>query len=281
VEWRADEGGDVSGHAEYFALQAINWSKLKAMRVSPLHFLHAMESTIPDSPAMRLGRACHTAVLEPDVMPLDFTVWEHARRGKDWTEFAEVNAAKTILTVDEYDTALRIRDAVHANHDAAKLLRGCQFEQTVTWTDKATDLPCKCRPDAMKPYKVIDLKTTRSVDARKFGRLAYDMGYFGQGAFYAEGVKKSVPRRRRDWDFYMIVVESEPPHDCGVFKVDDDSLYASTLDVRALLDKAAYCLHKDEWPGRYHQVQTLSLPPWEFVDDGTMALEGLIPKGTR
>jgi len=268
-------------HDAYFEIEAWNWSLLKEAEKSPLHVQHRRTTPRPDTPPMRFGRACHTAVLEPDRFPLEWTVYEGRRAGKVWDEFAEVNHAKGILTVDEYDTCLAVRDAVHANPLAARLLRGCAFEQTVLWTDPDTGLACKCRPDALKPYKVIDLKTTRSIDARRFGRLAYDMGYFGQGAFYTEGVKLSVARRRRDWEFIVIAVEAEQPHDVGIFKVDDDSLYAASQDVHTLLRRVAACEKSGIWPGRYAKAEILSLPPWEFVDDGTMALEGLVPKGER
>jgi len=272
----------VTAHADYFDIDALNWSTLKEMATSELHFHNRLTMPRTDSPAMRFGRACHTAVLEPDKFPLEWTLFEGRRAGKVWDEFAAVNADKVILTTDEYDTCLAVRDAVHGNRHAKRLLRGCQFEQTALWTDPATGIACKCRPDALKPYKVIDLKTTRSIDARKFGRLAYDLGYFGQGAFYTEGVRLSVPRRRREWQFYIIAVESEAPHDVGVFEIDEDSMWVANQNVHKLLERVAVCRRSDTWRGRYAEVQELSLPEWEFGDmyAEELALTGLKAKGS-
>ncbi|HEY5472263.1 MAG TPA: PD-(D/E)XK nuclease-like domain-containing protein, partial [Candidatus Limnocylindrales bacterium] len=136
---------------------------------------------------------------------------------------------------------------------------------------------CKCRPDAVKKRTLIDLKTARTIDARKFGRNAYDLGYFGQMAFYAEGL--AVSTGVGDWEAFLIAVEADQPHDVAVFHIDPDSLYAAGVKAHELLERVAECRESGQWPGRYEDTQTMELPPWELDDgkDEIRILEGLAP----
>lgn len=263
---------------DYAELPAVNWSTLKAMAKSPLHYQHELLSPRADTPAMRFGRACHTAVLEPDRFPLEWVLYEGRRAGNAWTEFAAEFASKGILTVDEYETALRVRDAVHAHPAAAALLAACTFEQTVEWSDPGTGIACKARPDAFKPGTVVDLKTTRTIDARRFARVAYELDYFGQLAFYAEGL--AISSGAGAFEPFIIAVESDEPHDVAVFGIEPESLEAATDMAHDLLERLAECRATGEWPGRYAEAMTLELPPWA-LDDGTdeiLILEGRAPR---
>ena len=52
----------------YQKLSAVNWSTLKNMKRSPLHYKHGLENSRPDTPRLAVGRAVHTAVFEPAMM---------------------------------------------------------------------------------------------------------------------------------------------------------------------------------------------------------------------
>lgn len=264
----------MSGHAEYFAIKAVSWSLLKEMQKSAAHFHHRQTHPLEDTPAMRLGRATHTAVLEPDKLIREWTVYDGARRGNAWLEFAAVNASKSILTPDEWDRVIGIRDAVRGDRTARRLLRRARTEVTVTWTDPETRIRCKARPDLISWGGLTDLKTTRDVDPRKFGRLATDMGYVHQLAFYSAGlaaIGKPVSHH------HILAVESEAPHDVVVYDVGEDELWAAGVDVRDLLAQVKECRRKRRWPGRFETSQPLDVPPWFFAaaeNDETMILEG-------
>ena len=58
------------------------------MARSPRHYQHRLTTPRSDSPAMRLGRAIHTAVLEPDLFPVHWTLYDGRRAGNAWTEFS-------------------------------------------------------------------------------------------------------------------------------------------------------------------------------------------------
>ena len=176
----------MTSFTAYRRIDAVNWSSLKNMARSPLHYKHGLTNDRPDTPAMALGRAVHKAVLEPRDFPLTYTVWRGFRRGKDWTTFKSVNeeAGLEVLTEDEYDKCLAIQTAVEQHPVAGPLLTGGDAEKTLLWTDGATGLKCKARADYVRGTTLIDLKTTRSLDERDFQRTYHGFKYNCQLAMY-------------------------------------------------------------------------------------------------
>jgi hypothetical protein len=247
---------------EYDQIDAVNWTKLKAMRQSPKHYLYRSANPLEDTVSMRAGRAVHTAVLEPDRFPLDYAVFDGPRRaGKEWEAFAAANRSKTILRRDEYDFCLEIRDAVRAHPVARHLLEVGEAEKTITWTDEATALPCKGRIDWLNGIGLCDLKTTADLDPMRFGATAGRLGYHCQLAFYRQGLKANGVEA----PVKILAVEKTPPHDVAVFTLDDDTLYAGEQEVAVLLRRVADCREAGRWPGRFGDGETpLQLPPWAF-----------------
>lgn len=249
----------------YRAVQAVNFSTLKYMDLSPLHYLHATQTVIEDTPRLGLGRAVHTATLEPDMFPLSYVVYSgKARRGKEWEAFKAANADKTIVKRDEYALALACRDAIRTHPKAGPIVRaGGHIERGITWTDKATGLACKGRPD-IDARMIWDVKSCATVDKRLFGKVAARMGYFRQLAFYRAGIKANGGGVK---GCGIIAVEIKPPHDVAVFVADEGSLEVSDEKNAALLARVAECRASGQWPGRYPDEEELSLPAWEFSDE--------------
>jgi hypothetical protein len=251
------------------------------MATSPLAYQYRLTHPLADTPAMRLGRACHTAVLEPDAFPHEYVVWEDGiRRGKTWDAFALANADKTIVTSDEYETALAVRDAVKAHRVASRLLRYGRSEVTLKWVDAETRLRCKARLDHLCLDMLTDLKTVgRSMDARQFGRHATDLWYPCQVAFYRLGL---IATGHGAAPVHMIAAEAVPPYDVAVYRVEEDVMDAATEIVHELLRQVRLYRGWKRPPGRCPGVQSLEVPPWFFDGDGDgeaiQILEGLRPE---
>lgn len=252
------------GRVEYDAIDAINWSTLREATKSPLAYYHRLSNPPAETDAMRLGRAVHTAVFEPDRLLHEYVIWDQGRRaGAQWDAFKAMHEGRTILKPEEYDTATAIRTAVAGHKVAGKLLRGGQAECTLTWQDKDTGLACKARLDWLAPKVLVDLKTTRDIEIRAFGRHAAAMMYHCQLAFafmglQAHGVSVAVK---------IIAAEQDPPHDVAVYALSDDVLWAGEVRVREALAKVAECRKHKRWPGRYETEMQFMLPSWEFPSD--------------
>lgn len=246
---------------DYAAIDAVNWSKLKHMAVSPLHYKHAVDHPAEDTTRFGIGRAIHTAILQPERLALDYAVYDGARRaGKAWDAFEAEHAGKTILKRAEWKMVQELAQRVLEDETAQYWLGGknALIERPITWTDEATGLACKARPDAVHSA-IADVKSTSSIDERQFRALATRMGYFGQVAFYRRGYHALT----KLWlPCALIPVEVDAPHDVGVFVVDDESLRVADDKISRLLAKVAECRKTGVWPGRYQKAQTMTLPDW-------------------
>lgn len=250
--------------AEYASIRAVNWSTLREVRRSPKHYRHRLEHPIEDTPRLALGRAVHTAVLEPALFADGYAVYTGARRaGKDWEAFQVANEGKTILKAEEYENVIAMRDAVLAHPAAMRHLTGGAAEQTLCWTDRDTGIECKARPDYLGAC-IVDLKSTKDASPREFGRTAARFGYHCQLTFYRRGARAVLGR---ELEPILIAVEAEAPHDVAVYRIDADTLLAADDEISALLERVAECRRDDHWPGATDDVQDLELPGWALATD--------------
>lgn len=272
-------------YRSYSGLAAVNWSTLREMRLSPLHYQHRLTTPRDDTRAMAFGRASHTAVFEPQRFLLDYAIYEgKVRRGKEWDACCAANKGKTILSPDQYQTCLDVAAAVRAHPEAGPALTPPgEAEKTITWTDEITGIACKGRMDWYRPGLLADLKTTaRALDADELAAHVYRLGYHGQGAFYRAGLAANgldAP------PFTIIAVETAPPHDVGVFTLDDDFMWRGEQLVAELLSAVSRARFAQSWPGRYPEIRSLSLPRWAPVTDdegdGLLNALGLKATGTE
>jgi len=251
--------------SNYFGIDAVNWSTLKLLDESPLAYRHAVEHGRPDSAALALGRVTHTLVFEPHKFTAEYAVYEGGdRRGKAWEAFQAAHEDKTILKPGEIATAQAMADAVRSHPLVRPYLAGGQFERVLQWRDRATGIDCKAKADWIVPGLglLCDLKTARSVDARRFALDVARYGYHGQLAHYANGVEADLGWKVRR--HMIIAVEKAAPHDVAVFDLAPEAVECGREKVAELLAKLAACRESNQWPGRYTTEQALDLPGWVY-----------------
>jgi hypothetical protein len=263
---------------EYRAIDAVNWSSLKHLFVdragpehprlcitSPMRYRYFKDQGEPEeTDAMRLGKATHTAVYEPDRFALEYLVWKGGdRRGPKWESFKEAAEGRCILTAAQYERALAIRDAVRSHPIAAAYLAKGEAEKTITWTDDLTGLRCKARLDLLSHSMgaLTDLKTTNDIGERMFRGTCEKLGHFRQLGMYTKGIAACgllVPPVRA----VIIAVENKPPHEVAVYAIEPDSLETARAEVEELLQVLKACQEANHWPGRFETEQTLRRPDW-------------------
>ena len=255
----------------YMHRRAVNWSTLSEMQKSPLAYQHRLTTPRESTPAMDLGRLVHTAVLEPERLETDYAVWSGGRRGtNEYKEWVLENAGREVTTVTDFEKAQAIAAAVWAHKAARRVLRGGRTEQTLTWTDPVTHLRCKGRVDHIRGGALSDLKTTRTVEPRAFGRSVESFGSHAQMAFYRRGMAASgYP----DGPTRLIAVEQEPPHEVAVYVVPEEVLFAGDLIVGKLLHEVRLWRSRRRWPVRYEEETTLDFPSWALASDSDYSNE--------
>ena len=251
---------------EYFALPAVSISHLKDLKRSPLHYRHYLTHS-KETPAMVLGTAAHTAILEPERFAVDYVVWGRRtesgrmapRTGKAWDAFAEEHASRIIITEDEYALAMGMRDAVRAMPAAMKYLEAGEPEVSMSWM--LGGRTCKGRVDWFTPPRLVGLKTAKDCRHFTFGAASAKLGYHLQWAFYHDGY---AAIRGEEPSMVEIVVESAPPHAVAVYRIPNDIIEQGRAEYEDLLRLLDECEAADEWPGPCIDEEDLTLPSWVY-----------------
>jgi len=256
---------------EYAALPGIRWSHLVAMAESPLHYLHAVERGRRETPQLRLGRARHCALLEPERFRREWLVWDGDRRTKAWKQFRADHPDAEIVTDAEMGSVVAAVEAVRAHPVAGNFVRSLDdAELAVRWQDEATGLWCKARIDAViRPFQYsrrvhLEFKSSYTLDPRLFAAHAARMGYHGGVAFHLDGLRSTGADVAPEP--VMVVVESDPPYDVALFDVPDHVLRAGRELYGRLLARVAECQASGSWPGRAPGPVEFTLPDWAYAD---------------
>jgi exodeoxyribonuclease VIII len=204
-----------------------------------------------DTPAMQIGRAAHTYVLEGEETFLKeyAVIPKCTRSSKIWAGHQADNLKKTLIFEGDYANIVNIKNAVFSHPTASVYLQDGKSEQTVIWQDKETGILCKCRPDRNpgKQYRLlVDFKTSNDVSDYGFRRSIDKFGYARQGAFYTEGISKATNEEFNG--FVLVATEPTPPHRTEVYVIDPDYIQRQSKEVHRLLRIEKECRDKGFYP---------------------------------
>lgn len=264
----------------------VHWSQLSSILESPLHYARALEEPRVPSAAMRLGTLVHAMVLEPDAVADRHTAMPRyavmpnfgdlrsrlAREARD--QWRAENGGAEVYTLDEWERAKRISDAVRANPCAARLL-DLSVARELEWRGEIDGITAAGRVDLLTrdtgSVILSDLKTCRSAAPALFGAEAARRMYHAQLAWYARGLRSAG----HDVDtLALIAVETVEPYDCVVYTLSDEDWHAGDLLVDEALARYRECSEAGMWPGRggVGGRMDLRLPKWARADDETESL---------
>lgn len=196
---------------EYFAVDAMSASMLKAGAVSMLYMQHRMETPMTPSPAMERGTLGHMAVLEPKRFS-DLPTWDESKRTKAYKEFA-AGVDGPIISRSEQVAYWAQRQQV-INHPEVKrlgLFQEGEPEAEIYWDEDGK--PCKCKVDWLGPDYWIEYKTTANL--KGFDYTAGNMNYQLQLGWYHRGVATLGKKRK----CYIVAQEQNAPYDVAVMQV--------------------------------------------------------------
>ena len=253
--------------SDYLKLPGLSASQLKVLARSPLAYRYALDHPDHEStPAQLLGTAAHTAILEPHRLKTDYVLWnEGTRRGKAWEEFKAMNAGRSILTSDEFETVKGMHRSMRTFAPAMRYLEQGQAEMTMRW--EVAGRSFKGRADWITTVEgpvIVDLKTTRDARPFKFGADAFRLGYHIQFALYVDGyhhIMGELPR------FVVLAVENQPPFEPAVFEVPDEVIERGREEYERLVALLDECEAANHWPPACEVEQRLTLPSWAYEQE--------------
>ena len=256
---------------EYHGGEGISKSGLDVFARSPLHYwsryLDPKREAREPTPAMRLGTAIHTAVLEPG----EFASRHHVapevdRRTKDgkiiWQDAMDtaVAAGAELISNADAQICMSITAVVRSHPTARKVFTTGEAELSCYWTDRETGILCKCRPDWLNLPLIVDLKSTEDASPEGFQRSAWNWRYWVQAAWYMDGVEQATGQRPDA--FVFAAFEKAAPFAPAFYFADKDMIDMGRAEYRKLLRRLADCKASDTWPGYDTAVQPLAVPLW-------------------
>lgn len=253
----------------YASWDAVSNSGISLFERSPAHY---RENYRKETQALRLGSAIHECVTNlrrfqelylrgPENPKKDegskktLKYWKDAQR--------DVPDGKTLLTPEEYDMAVFMREKLHRHKIAGGLLKTAeQVECSLVWDDPQTGIRCKGRADILNErFKVItDLKTTQDAREYSFSKSIYDYNYHRQAAFYLRGML--ALGRPEFQGFVIIAVEKDPPFECVVHKLSKSTIDCGEKRIREVMPSILACQAANNWPGYAESLNEINLPHW-------------------
>ncbi len=260
---------------EYLAINALNWSTLKRLTVSPRALEWEAQNPKAPTDAMKLGTAIHCAVLEPDEFTRRYIVKpdfgdmrrkENKSARAEWEEKCSglfANGAE-MISVSDYDTARRVAEAIEAHGPANEILGEGVKERSIVWTHPETGIKCKGRLDVCGS-RVVDLKSHSKATLREIIEDAARRDYHGQLAWYHDGAVQSEVLAAGAPLPCAVFVQTVAPYDVAVLDMEQapETFDAGRELYESLIRKYDGCKTANWWPGMAPEPVAWTLPRWK------------------
>ena len=249
--------------AQYRAAEGLSKSALDyiAPPRTPAHFKAYIDGLLKTetTPAMRLGSMIHRAILEWDT--LDYVVRPEGmvfttKEGKEW----KAAQTKPVITQDEYQTILGMRDSVNAHPAVKRVLANAKTEVSL-FASAEDGVLRKARIDALPEggNVIVDIKSCQSADPDMMAKSVVSYRYDVQAAYYLDlcqllGLDKT--------EFLFVCVEKTPPYAVAVYALDQDAVAWGRKQYQRDLALVRHCMAEDHWPSFTQYITTLGLPAW-------------------
>ncbi|MFF9309989.1 PD-(D/E)XK nuclease-like domain-containing protein [Streptomyces sp. NPDC014748] len=261
---------------EYHAdTTSISSSGLRALLAPgcPAQFKYDRDHPQPPKREFDLGNAVHTAVLGEghDIVEVSFSDYKTvaARAERD----AAYEAGKVPLLPKEKKQVDAMAKAVREHPLASPLFAPGSgiAERSIYWTDPATGVRCRVRPDWLKQMPgltlCVDLKTIKAADPDTVSRAIRDHNYHQQDPLYIDGIEAAglAPDGCR---FIFVFVSKQPPYLITVRELTDQDRDIGRARNERALRIYADCVANDHWPdwtGPVTEIPQISMPTWDTI----------------
>lgn len=241
----------------------------------PAQFKWERDNPQPPKREFDLGNAVHTAVLGEghDIVVVDYPDWKKA----DARALRDVayDAGKVPLLPKEKKQVDAMAAVVRQHPIAGPLFAPGSgiAERSIWWTDPATGIRCRVRPDWLKTLPgltlCVDFKTCRDASPEAISKAIRDHGYHQQDPLYIDGIQAAglAPDQCR---FIFVFQSKQPPYLITVRELDQQSRDIGRAKNQRALRIYADCTATDTWPdwtGLVDDIPQISLPAWAAITE--------------
>lgn len=263
---------------KYHSGAELSKTSLDALAKSPAHYwAHYRSANRPartQTAAQLEGNMAHCAILEPSKFAERYPVGPGGvtRAHKDWKAWeGTLKPGQIGIKPEDLPAAKAKARSVHSlvnvwnNLTAGEMILKSRAEVSAYWTDPATGIACRCRPDLVYPVNdhqvvLLDAKGYGDASAKEFGRQAGSMRYHVQDAFYSEGY--ALASGMEVLAFIFLVTETAWPYASASYRLGPESRQEGYNEVRELLDIYAQCERLKFWPGYATTTTVIDIPSY-------------------
>lgn len=188
------------------------------------------------------------------------------------TKFIIENQGKYLIPDvgdQSHETIKLMLDSCHKNETIQKLLNGVEHQLSVYWTDEATGLNLKTRPDICQRKRnvVVNLKTIIDGSPESFTRELSKYDYPLQAAVEIKGCLESGLMSSVDV-YYWLVVEKQAPYNATLYEFTNEDQEWVKDDLAFLLMKLERAIRENNFPGytdradNKYGILRAKIPPW-------------------
>jgi hypothetical protein len=228
----------------YHSSPGLSKSSLDLVHKSIAHLKHR-QAVRKETPAMLLGTAVHSAILEPWTWPDDYAKGPEAdRRTTAWANaVAEASATgKILLPPDCYDKVEAMRESVlslDSPYITSIQAREGHAEGSLFEEEPVTGALIKIRPDFIIPElkTVLDVKTTKDARPSEFARSCGNFRYDVQAALYTDVAAGHWGGDSNEWTFVFLTVENQSPFNAAIYTLDPGDIDDARVEYLADINK--------------------------------------------
>lgn len=247
---------------EYDAIHAVNWSCLSEGVRTAEHVEAMLTRQIEraDTKEMKLGRATHTAVLQPSNFHAEWKVLEGVKTTTKAGCITEIENAiiKGITSSlqrqvpDDWPCVMPTPRDLFWSPGSNELV--------IVWEDPMTGIKCKGMIDALPDNCDYfgDLKTASNASPGSFNREIFKRNYHGQMAFYQWGLECLGENRK---GAALVAVEKKRPYAWGIYPITGEALELGHALRRRLLDD----YHRQKMSGSWRSYGCNEVTPPDYV----------------
>lgn len=241
--------------SDYYKRQEISNSMLTQLAQDPFLFYEYYVADPPkereESEDLLIGSATHCLELELDTFCQRYIVAPEVDRrtkeGKEtYAKFLQMSEGRKVLTTKQHDLAFAMFEKLEGHADLQSLLEHDHFVEREIYFD-LEGYKCRSKLDIVIPSlrTIIDIKTTRSINPKKFGWSVADYGYHRQAAFYLAAAKSEFGGE--GWRMLFACVEKTYPHHTALFELDQQAINHGYYQIGQLLTELNHRKHTNDW----------------------------------